>query len=445
MAGDYSQTGFDALKHFSGVLMQQGRVQLDRDWNEQSLIVRHLLRSLARDLIGPHGGPDTGFAIDVARNKNGDLLPLDFTIAPGHYYVDGILCENDGPHPPGSSGPLPYRYTEQPDLPTPAELESNNSYLVHLDVWEREIVALQDHDIQDVALCGPDTTARTQVVWQVRVLDVTNDPEFATKTPEEYLHGRRPGLGTGRLQAKALQEQASDDPCIVSPDARYRGPENQLYRVEIHRSGKAGPAGKATFKWSRDNASAALAVVRAADRMVTVESLGHDDRLTVTVGDWVELLDDDAIVRQTSESLLRVEDIDSVELRVTLGASPSRISLTRHPLLLRWDHRKADGVDLADGAVPLREGSWLNLEDGVQIRFEPGGEYRTGDHWLIPARTATGDVIWPGPPDAPVWQPPHGIRHHYAPLQLIVLDGSGQLDPAGGKSYRRTISSAAKV
>jgi len=40
----------------------------------------------------------------------------------------------------------------------------------------------------------------------------------------------------------------------------------------------------------------------------------------------------------------------------------------------------------------------LTLADGVQIQFQksdpdgPAETYRTGDYWLIPARTATGDV-----------------------------------------------------
>ncbi len=38
-------------------------------------------------------------------------------------------------------------------------------------------------------------------------------------------------------------------PCTIPPDSRYRGAENQLYRVEIH---DPGPAGTATFKWSND-------------------------------------------------------------------------------------------------------------------------------------------------------------------------------------------------
>ena len=34
MGGDYSRKRFDKGKRYSGVLMQQGRVQLDSDWNE---------------------------------------------------------------------------------------------------------------------------------------------------------------------------------------------------------------------------------------------------------------------------------------------------------------------------------------------------------------------------------------------------------------------------
>jgi Family of unknown function (DUF6519) len=56
---------------------------------------------------------------------------------------------------------------------------------------------------------------------------------------------------------------------------------------------------------------------------------------------------------------------------------------------------------------------WIDLEDGVQIQFSAGGEYRTGDYWLIPARVATGNVEWPQDDDLnPQPLPPHGIEHH---------------------------------
>ena len=33
--GDLTRSTFRAYRHYSGVRMQQGRVQLDADWNEQ--------------------------------------------------------------------------------------------------------------------------------------------------------------------------------------------------------------------------------------------------------------------------------------------------------------------------------------------------------------------------------------------------------------------------
>ena len=67
MPGDFSRDTFDSRKHFSRVLMQQGRVQLDADWNEQTAIFLHYLRTLAKDLMGPYAGPaddvDRGFEI----------------------------------------------------------------------------------------------------------------------------------------------------------------------------------------------------------------------------------------------------------------------------------------------------------------------------------------------------------------------------------------------
>ena len=65
MSGDFSRRTFDPAKLYTGVLMQQGRVQLDADWNEQVAIGLHQLRALARDLIGTDGGPKdrAGFKI----------------------------------------------------------------------------------------------------------------------------------------------------------------------------------------------------------------------------------------------------------------------------------------------------------------------------------------------------------------------------------------------
>ena len=57
MKADLTRSTFDQHKQFTRVLMQQGRVQLDSDWNEQTAILLHYMQTLAADIIGPHGGP----------------------------------------------------------------------------------------------------------------------------------------------------------------------------------------------------------------------------------------------------------------------------------------------------------------------------------------------------------------------------------------------------
>jgi hypothetical protein len=43
----------------------------------------------------------------------------------------------------------------------------------------------------------------------------------------------------GLMRADIEQQSPSDDPCANSPESGYRGLENQLYRVEIHKGGTA--------------------------------------------------------------------------------------------------------------------------------------------------------------------------------------------------------------
>jgi hypothetical protein len=88
MKANLTRKSFDPLKHFNRVLMQQGRVQLDADWNEQIDIVLHLIRRLAAASFGPAATPDGGFLLSPLSG-----VSTDVEIAAGTCYVDGILCE----------------------------------------------------------------------------------------------------------------------------------------------------------------------------------------------------------------------------------------------------------------------------------------------------------------------------------------------------------------
>src|SRR5512147_2029578 len=89
MPGDYSRRLFRKNKHYSGVLMQQGRVQLDADWNEQLGIQRHRDHTEAADVIGECGAPkhDAGFLVQPTPDGT------DLVLSPGRFYVHGPLCE----------------------------------------------------------------------------------------------------------------------------------------------------------------------------------------------------------------------------------------------------------------------------------------------------------------------------------------------------------------
>ena len=89
MKSDISRNTFDARKHYSKVVMQQGRVQLDADWNEQQDILMHHVETRAGNIIGASGASigASGFAIECTPDWN------DLIISPGTLYVDGGLCE----------------------------------------------------------------------------------------------------------------------------------------------------------------------------------------------------------------------------------------------------------------------------------------------------------------------------------------------------------------
>lgn len=455
MNGDFSRDSFDPGKHFSRVLMQQGRVQLDADWNEQVSIFWHLWRSFVSDLVGPHAGPGKNCGFHIA--AMGDLRNLpkefniddkeqrrlqamlakhgDFLIFPGHYYVDGILCINND-----------YLLHSRQEHFTDESLlrDSTYPYLVYLDVWERHISHFEDDSIREVALRSVDTCTRAKVVWQVRVFsldfDTTVRPDeldcnWVKRNWERIVDYWQPAE-RGRLRARARDIQEPYTTTTISPQSQFRGPENQLYRIQIHDPGVTGESDNCgpTFKWSRDNGSNNYAIVSVEGAVITVADIGRDSNSGIATGNWVEIVDDLQVLQNTVLPLVQVDRVDRSSSKVILKKDPGYVAdKHKHPVLVRWDQKAGDpkrgGTDLCNGAAMIKEEEgdrfWLNLEDGVQLQFErtnPPSRYRSGDYWLIPARTAIGDVIWPQKHGKPYAMPPHGTQHHYAPLAIINFE-----------------------
>jgi len=91
VSGDYSRYNFDPRRYFTSVLMQQGRVALDSDWNEFSTIIERRLRAETVDIIGRAVVPKetaNGFKITPAVVNGKNTL----TIGRGRIYVHGLLA-----------------------------------------------------------------------------------------------------------------------------------------------------------------------------------------------------------------------------------------------------------------------------------------------------------------------------------------------------------------
>lgn len=394
MKGDFSRDTFRARSHYAGVLMQQGHIVLDADWNEQLSIFLHQQRSVAADIIGWHGTPHPESSAPGADGFRIDLVDGDLRIGPGHYYVDGILCENDEP----------CTYATQPAAPVPEDVagsEARGTRFVFLDVWERHITALEDPALLEPALGGSDTCTRRQLVWQVRVLPVTDKVDvFGSQDALAEAVGLRRHKQAANLRARTAPTRG---PYTEVSVAGYTGLENRLYRVEIQDASDTP-----RFKWSRSNASEAYVISRCNGNVVEVDLTTTSDPMW-TGGDWVELIDDDIVLSQRSGDLVQVTEVSRSPDRLTLSAAAG-VNSNRHAIVRRWD-----------GTGLVEEGPWIGLEASVEISFGIG-IFHNGDYWLIPARPAAGGVEWPVDDSAPHWLQRRGIHHHYAPLAL--LDGS---------------------
>lgn len=417
MHGDFTRWTFAPKEAYRSVLLQQGRVVLDADWNEQAALTAHHDETRTLDLAGPAGGPLTGagFAIVGADGAPAEAARWeDLSVTPGRYYVAGMLVEAPAPPPSADGERAGWPLCDQPHLREVDGLPALSEpppgrYTAFLDVWTHHVTADERPALREAALGGPDTSSRAQTVWQVRV----TSEEASSRTPRS-------------MAASLGKPRAELDPCAVAPTGGYLGLENQLYRVQIHH-----PGPEPTFLWSRENGSVVAGVTGIASAsetepvsQLTLDREGRDEELSIRKDDLVEVTSTDLQIRRQPGFLATVVAARGLQLSVRWsGPAPTLDQLGRTPLVRRWE-----------GLLPVTE-DHQDLENGVRVRFPSGGTPGSGDHWLIPARTSrllhgqtsqAGTIEWPpgadelGEPMAPV-----GTVIHSAPLALLTRDGTG--------------------
>ncbi len=486
MYADINRKSIDPREfRISQLLHHQGRVLLPSDLNEHGVIFHYYLRQFIIDFVGERWRPNKdSFGIKI-QNDN-------FTISKGHFYIDGILCANEQECVYTKKCEIS-KIEVQPYFPTPegdGSLNLSTAFAVYIECWERHVNSIQKPVIGVVALAGRDTSSRLEIAWQVRIItpqlaeayvgavrsalarrsdkkdtepsnerfgDFSSilfshkrnaDTQKNCKSAQELLNVldlAEPGL---RVWAKKLG--SATDPCSISPDDQYRGLENQLYRVEIHDAGVIGhEKDEPTFKWSRENGSVVFRIVaepltsvpageeeQEQEHTIEVEALGHDRRDGLCVNDWVELLSHEIEFGQRKSPLAKVTKIEPAIGRLTLHTKRAA-SFTGCTLLRRWDHK--DGPIVSTGGIKISEADdddyekWISLERGIKIQFQPGGNYRKGDYWLLPARVVSGNVEWPKDNDGiPLIRATDGIKRHRAALSVVFPgDRPNQVSPCG--------------
>lgn len=451
---DLSRSAFDPRKHYASVRMQQGRVIVDDDWNENERLENEDRRRTNIDVIGPQGSPDSGFQVQNVRHTG---QGLDFDIAAGTMYLGGlrVTMETKEDTDKPETFQLQSDYLQKP-LSEGSVPESGRIDLAYLEVWQQPVSAVEDDELIEVALGGPDTSTRLRNMRRVRIAaDVgSQDCAAAWQAVASRLTSQNAGTlqPDGRLATDASLSVGfdpgvvTDNLCEPSITGGYLGAENQTIRIQLVTAN--------SFTWGFDNAAPLYRVTVAQDRTtVTLETDPKDQEHWPLAGDTVEILPWSAVL-SNGEKI--AENRGHLSL-VSGSYNPDDRQLTLATALPAnfgdaWKQR-ADHAGLGDEFFYLRvwrrgtdrtsnptvsftPGTEVDLgHTGLKLTFS-GANFRPGDYWIIAARPKTPNAVVPW--SLETGRGPNGMRVFVAPLALIQWTSqNGTMTPAVISDCRR--------
>lgn len=466
-------------KHYTGMRMQQGRVLLDSDYNEGAQHDEEDRRRTLVDLIGPQGSPDTGFFlgfagsgdpervkpgdqignIGVSFNDVGDAFVADYQLLPGSMYVGGLRFElSSFEHIAFQSD---FLQAGQADMP--AFSSGTFRHFFYLHGWEQCVTAVEDEEILERALGGPDTSVRVRRMRRVQFAEalegedcasalarVLADEFGATATFDPRTSELR-SEGRLRIVFQGGESEETCAPCNPEPAGRYLGAENQAIRIML--------TSPTTYVWAFDNGAPLYRVsvtgLGETPSDVTVEMLTvpKDEEHWPLEGRVVEILPWSAIL----ENGEKVADEIGVFCRVAESYDPQSRTFkldmnvniaALNALIHTWPgHPRAADLNVAEGderlfyvrfwhQAPTAADVELDAEDsdsapplgatGLVPRFRTPG--KRGDFWIAAVRPETPNIVVPFDlQENEDGVPPHGPRHFYAPVALISGNGAADI------------------
>ncbi len=431
MGSDRARNSYDSRQLYRSVVMQQGRVQLEADWNEAQFLAGEEMRKQALDIVGAAGTPDNGYAVTFPPN----LPAFDFEVGAGIMYVGGVRVW----------APRPIRYGRQSDwldaaidpewVPVPTA-NPGNEYIFLL-VREQEVSAVEDSDLKDVALGGPDTAQRTRLVQHVE-RQATQATDCAAALQAARKQWAQEGLffdpGTMRLQSHdRLQVSfvSSGGGTLCDPTAQggYLGADNQMIRVQIASYSAATKTG--TLLWGFDDASFLYRVNVVDPQTLTLQSAPVDAEHQPQGGQAVEVLMDAA---ELSNGQYVAAPVGAP---FVLGASPYnpdnlQLSLPSPGLPAVYGNGTPSPANppqvylrIWQQQLNFTSGTAVTLGDtGVAITLDIPAGAHVGDYWMFAVRPSTPQKVYPERYLAAP-QPPEGARLWVCPLAVITWRKNG--------------------
>lgn len=447
---DLSRSATNFAKHFDGVRMQQGRVLTDDDFNENERLHTEDMRKTRVHVIGPSGSPDSGFAIASPQISNGKLT---FLIKAGTFYLGGhrLSLEADEFYH------LQKDWLQQGEnaadrIATPTAAPRFD--FVYLEAWRQPVSAVEDNELFEVGLGGPDTSVRSRTMHRVRVRQGSTafadcDDAFAgllsDLATQGTLNDESELVSNARLKVGPDGATGTTDLCSPPVAGGYLGAENQAIRVQL--------VSNHEFTWGFDNAAPLYRVELTTDRngvrrKIVMRTEPKDQAHWPLSDQVVELLPWSAsLVNNQKLADLRGHfakvngsyNPDTKEFFIDTpppgpGGSPA------HNFGEHWNERNDPGLGDknalddegeffylrvwnrgSDTASPARIPFLVNApvslaHTGLQVTFI-GTQFRADDFWIIAARPDSPTTLVPW--DFATSRPPHGVRRWLTPLAVI--------------------------
>jgi len=485
MPSDIARVSYDKKQQYRSVVWQQGRVTVEADWNEAKDISTEELRQETLEIVGPSGTPDNGYAITLGPS-------LDFSVGPGTLYVGGervylpqsLLYSQQNQLPKPTAPPRAVEWLDaatDPDwVPLPTSVGNQLPEFVYLQLREQEVSAVEDSDLKDVALGGPDTAQRTRLVQHIvrqlgatcatgaEALWVTEGLTFNPSTMRLMSHGL--------LQVGFTNQAPPPDPCQPQAQSGYLGADNQLIRVQIVDPARNPPAPPPPPPIP----TAAPALVRTplTGAAATPNSLlwGYDDasflyRTDVINSTTLHLQSApvDAFHQpragQAVELLLPAVQLSNGEFMAAPTGFVTTVATAYNPDTQTIVLATALPLDYGDGTaahrspprvflriweqeLPFSTGVPVPLAaTGLQVTLaldSPGTAFHAGDFWMFAARPRTPRQVYPERLLTSA-QPPNGPRLWACPLGVITWDSATTRGPVGVQDCRHLFSPLTKL